>query len=353
MKKLNKLFEKKKSVPLDKFLNFALYDKEFGYYTRNHIFGKKGDFITAPLISNLFGEMISIWCISFWEHLKKPKKILITELGPGDGSLCETLLKTFKNFSEFYNAVEFNLIEVSKNLKLKQMKRIRNNKVKWINNIKDIKTGPIIFLCNEFFDALPIKQIHVKKKRFYEKFVSFSKKKKLNFVLKNANNKLVNKVINLKLHSSQGVIEYPLNSIKYIKDISKKINKYNGGLLIIDYGNKESNNQNTLQSVRKHNFSNILSNVGKNDITSLVDFKLLSFILKKENLKVNKLVNQNEFLQKLGIKERANIIANKITFKSKAKLFFDLKRLLDNRYMGSLFKVLFAQKRNKKFLLGF
>ena len=109
----------------------------------------------------------------------------------------------------------------------------------------------------------------------------------------------------------------------------------------------------TLQSVRKHKFSNILSKVSTSDITSHVNFKLMSNVLKKENLNVEKIVNQNYFLQKMGIVKRANIIARNLSFKDKANLYYRLKRLLDVKYMGSLFKVLLAQKKEKKFSIGF
>ena len=106
--------EDNKSIPLDQFINILLYDKKFGYYMKKNPFGKEGDFITAPLISNLFGEMIAIWCVAFWEYIGKPRKILLVELGPGDGSLCKDLLKTFRQFKNFYNS--FNKTHISKSL---------------------------------------------------------------------------------------------------------------------------------------------------------------------------------------------------------------------------------------------
>ena len=164
MNEIINILKEKKSIPLDQFINIALYNKKFGYYTNNNPFGKEGDFITAPMVSNLFGEMLAIWCVAFWEHIGKPNKILLVELGPGNGSLCKDLLKTFKQFKNFYNSLEINLLEISDKLKKIQQEKINNKKVKWIKNINEINYGPIIFLGNEFFDALPIKQIYKKKK---------------------------------------------------------------------------------------------------------------------------------------------------------------------------------------------
>ena len=123
MNKIINLLKEKKSLPLDLFIKFALYDKKFGYYMKKNPFGKEGDFITSPLISNLFGEMLAVWCIAYWEYLGKPKKILLVELGPGDGTLCNDLLKTFKQFKDFYSSLEINLLEISNKLKVIQKKK--------------------------------------------------------------------------------------------------------------------------------------------------------------------------------------------------------------------------------------
>ena len=103
MNEIINILKEKKSIPLDKFINIALYDKKSGYYIKNNPFGKSGDFVTAPIISPLFSEMIAVWIVAFWEHLNKPKKILLVELGPGNGFLCNDLLKTFKNSTGINN----------------------------------------------------------------------------------------------------------------------------------------------------------------------------------------------------------------------------------------------------------
>jgi len=354
MNKIINILKEKKSIPLDQFMNISLYDKKFGYYMKKNPFGKEGDFITAPLISNLFGEMIAIWCVAFWEYIGKPKKILLVELGPGDGSLCKDLLRIFRQFKNFYNSLEINLLEISDKLKTIQKLKINNRKVKWIKKIKEINCGPVIFLGNEFFDALPIKQIYKKKKLFFEKHVALSKNnKKIRFLNKKANNSLIRRVQKLNLISMGNTIEYPLEAIKFLGAIAKIINKFDGGLLTFDYGYTTKKNKNTLQSVKKHKCTNIFSTPHHSDITSHLNFKLFHEILKKNNLNVEKITTQNEFLKKIGILERANILSKKMTFKEKANMFYRLKRLMGYREMGSLFKVLFAQKKGRKFSLGF
>ena len=354
MNKIINILKEKKSIPLDKFINIALYDKRFGYYMKKNPFGKDGDFITSPLISNLFGEMLAVWCVSFWEYLGKPKKILLVELGPGEGSLCLDLLKTFKQFKNFYNSLEINLLEISDKLKVIQKAKINNNKVKWIKKINDINYGPVIFLGNEFFDSLPIKQIYKKKNLFFEKHVTLAKnKKKIKFFNKKANSNLIKRIKNLDLIPANNIIEYPIEAIKFLEVIAKRIEKFDGGLLIFDYGYDVKKNQNTLQSVKKHKYTNILSMPYHSDITSHLNFKLFNKILKKNKLNVEKITTQNEFLKKVGILERANILSKKMTFKEKANMFYRLKRLLDPKEMGSLFKVIFAQKKGRNFSLGF
>jgi len=239
-------------------------------------------------------------------------------------------------------------------LKTIQKVKIKNKKVKWIKKIEEINCGPVIFLGNEFFDALPIKQIYKKKKLFFEKYVALSNdNKKVKFLQKKADNSLIKRIQNLNLISVGNTIEYPLVALKFLEVIAKKINKFGGGLLTFDYGNTTKKNQNTLQSVKKHRYTDLFLVPSHSDITSHINFKLFHKILKKNNLNVKKITTQNEFLKKIGILERANILSKKMTFKEKANMFYRLKRLMEYREMGSLFKVLFAQKKDKKFSLGF
>jgi len=226
MNKIINILKEKKSIPLDQFINISLYDKKSGYYMKKNPFGKKGDFITSPSISNLFGEMLAVWCVAFWEYIGKPKKILLVELGPGDGTLCKDLLKTFKQFANFYNSLEINLLEISDKLKTIQKAKINNKKVKWIKKIKEINYGPVIFLGNEFFDALPIKQIYKKKKSLFEKYVALSNdNKKIKFLHNYKNNR--DKIFYLLEEIVQDLKNYELElrieelESKFAKDLSE------------------------------------------------------------------------------------------------------------------------------------
>ena len=122
MKSINKYFLKSKKIPIDKFIENVLYDKKYGYYSKKVPFGKNGDFVTSPEISFLFSEMLALWVVSLWEHLNKPKKFNIVELGPGSGKMSSTLIKVFKKFPNFFNSINFFLYEKSENLKKLQKK---------------------------------------------------------------------------------------------------------------------------------------------------------------------------------------------------------------------------------------
>ena len=174
--KTNKIFFKNsKILPVDKLLTNVLYDKKIGYYTSQIPFGVKGDFITSPKISYLFSEMIAIWIIACWESFGKPKNFNIVELGPGDGSLINTLLRSFKKFPQFNSTKKIFLFETSDYLKKIQKRKISDKDVKWINNFKIIKKGPVIFFGNEFFDAIPIKQFKKNKNSLFEKITCLIK----------------------------------------------------------------------------------------------------------------------------------------------------------------------------------
>ena len=155
----------KNILTLDKYIQESLYNNKFGYYMKKNPFGKKGDYITSPNISILFSEMIAIWIISFWENLKCPKKFNLVELGAGNGEMMFQIIRTFKKFPIFRDSCKINILEKSILLKKIQKKKLKNNNVKWLKTLNEISSIPSIFIANEFFDALPIKQFIKKKKQ--------------------------------------------------------------------------------------------------------------------------------------------------------------------------------------------
>ena len=342
-----------KHIPFDKFIDIALYHKKTGYYMKKNPFGKDGDFITAPNISILFSEMLAIWCIAFWEHLGYPKKINIIELGAGNGEMMYQMIKVFERFNKFRESSNYFILEKSQFLKKIQKKKLNSHKITWLNSINKLKNGPNIFLANEFFDALPIKQFIKKKNKWYEKSIKKNNIKKFEFVNVITNIKNLEKKIEINLSKNQKIIEFSPLTYDYLNIISKKINTFQGGLLIVDYGYLKKKMKDSLQSVYKHNFNNVLDNFGKSDITYNLNFFLLKKIVKKLNLKVVGLTSQRNFLTKLGILDRAEILAKNLQFSKKADIYYRIKRLIDRNFMGELFKVMFVTGKNIKFKLGF
>ena len=249
MNSINKFFFKSDSMPIDKFIYNALYQKNYGYYAKKNSFGKKGDFITAPEISFIFSEMIAIWVISMWEHLSKPKSFNLVELGPGSGKMCSTMIGVFKKFPLFFNSCNIFLYEKSITLKKLQQKNLSNEKVCWINNFDKIKSGAVIFLGNEFFDAIPIKQYKKNKDEIYEKYVKLENNHKIRSFFKKIDSKESVEIEKYNLFKKNNFIEYPKQGFGELDIILKKIKKLNGGLLLIDYG--------FLNAKKKHKFSSV------------------------------------------------------------------------------------------------
>ena len=249
-----------KHIPFDKFIDIALYHKKTGYYMKKNPFGKDGDFITAPNISILFSEMLAIWCIAFWEHLGCPKKINIIELGAGNGEMMYQMIKVFERFNKFRDSSNYFILEKSQFLKKIQKKKLNSHKITWLNSINKLKNGPNIFLANEFFDALPIKQFIKKNNKWYEKNIKKNNINKYEFVNVITNIKNLEKKIEINLSKNQKIIEFSPLTYKYLNIISKKINAFQGGLLIVDYGYLKKKMRDSLQSIYKNKFKNILNN---------------------------------------------------------------------------------------------
>ena len=344
---------KKRILTIDKFINEALYNKKFGYYMNKNPFGKKGDFITAPNISRLFSEMIAVWIISFWEKLNFPKKINIIELGAGNGEMIYQMALSFKNFPQFNKACNFLIFEKSPFLKKIQKQKLKDLNIKWINSLKTNFKGPKIFLANEFFDSLPIKQFLKKNGEWFEYYIDLSNKNSPRFKKIKSDINKIEKKIGIKISKNQKFIEYSPLCFSYLKKISKHIKKENGGLLILDYGYLENKMRNTLQAIKKHRQINIFSNFAEADITYNININLIKKIINKFKLKSQGITTQRDFLIKLGIKERAEIISKNLPFSKKSDIYFRLKRLIDKNEMGELFKVMLITNKKINFKIGF
>ena len=342
----------KNYVALDKFIYRALYNSKTGFYMKKNPFGENGDFITSPNISVLFSEVLSIWTIAFWEKLKFPKKINLIELGAGNGQMIYDMINSLKNFSKFYESCNFFIYEKSPYLKKIQKQKLKNYKVKWINDLKELNSENNIFIANEFFDSLPIKQFFKIKNKWTERVV-VEDNNNSNFINISSDIKKIEKKLQFKISKNQTIVEYSPMALKYLKKISKKIKNKKGALLIIDYGYIEKKMKDTLMAIKKHQVGNVLDDIGNSDITYHLNFQILEKIIKNLKLKCQGITSQRKFLINLGIKERAEIISRNLTFSKKANIYYRLNRLINEKQMGNLFKVMLITHNKINFKIGF
>jgi len=343
----------KKDLPLDQFIDFALYDKDNGYYMKKNPFGKKGDFITAPNITRLFSEIIAIWVLTFWKSIGSPKKFNLLELGAGNGEMMKVIIETLKNFPECFDICNFQIHEKSEFLKKRQRLNLKSENITWIDDININNSYPTVFLANEFFDALPIKQFFKRNESWVERFVILKDEKNAEFNEQPINIKDIDKDLGFEISKDQEIIEYSPSSFEYLKDISNLIKKNDGGILIIDYGYLNFKMEETLQAIKNHKNSNILDDIGDSDITYNINFNLFErFIDQFDDLNFI-ITNQKKFLTSMGIIQRAEIISENIPFSKKSDLFYRIRRLIDEKQMGELFKVMLIKKHKNNFKTGF
>ena len=351
----NKIFEelvkkkvKSKIISIEKFTEACLYGK-FGYYNNSNVIGKKGDFITSPEISQLFGDIIGLFILYHWK-INLKKNFNFYELGPGKGTLLIDLLNITKKFNEFQKSMNIYLIE--KNIKLIEVQKSNilslNYKPKKNSSLKNFSKKnqyPNIIFANEFFDCFPVRQFFKKNQTWYEKMIEI----KYNESLIKFKDVIINDKKTLKQlnqYKNFEVLEISNSRDKYFDKICKHISKLGGMIIVIDYGYRNHPGYFTLQSVYNNKRSNVLDNIGKQDITSLVDFNKLIDLGKKNSLKIEHFSSQREFLLNNGIKERENKILSIANNKQRIMIQKGVKRIIDKKDMGNLFKVLVLSKWN-------
>ena len=339
---IDEILRGNRGVSLEKFIDICLFDNE-GYYETSNPIGKSGDFITSPEISQLFGEILGLYIYSLW-HDKYKGKFNLIELGPGNGTLLIDILRITKTLDNFHNYLNIHLIEKNKNLINRQKQNLKLNKfenicLKWHNDFINIDHRPSIIFANEFLDCLPIRQFIKKNHNWYEKIVNYNQKTKNFFYqhLQVNNKKILKKLLKYKKNNIAELSEPREN---YFKKICDFVSKSSGSIIIIDYGYKEFQEKSSLQSVFNHQPSNLLDNLGKQDITSLVDFNTLIDIAKNYSLNIDTFCNQKEFLLANGILDRKKKIINSCAIKQKRIIEYECDRLINEKQMGLTFKFL-------------
>ena len=329
--------KKNESLNLAEFIQICQFEKD-GYYLKNNPIGRANDFITSPEISQIFGEIIGIFLINYWEEKIKTNFNLI-ELGPGKGTLLNDILRTSSINKKFLNSMNITLIEKNKSLIEIQKKNINFEKISWSRkfNVTN-KNIPSIIYSNEFFDCFPVRQFH-KKDKWLEKYVDYNEvEQNFTFVSHQVQDNTILKSLTKFEHVK--VAEIAHSRDKYFKSVCKFIKQHKGVFITIDYGYKNPPNQFSLQTIYNHKKTHLFDNIGNQDITAHVNFNALLFIANKYKLKIESFCSQKDFLIFCGIEERMKNLQKNKNQEDSANLYSAYNRLVSKPQMGEIFKVL-------------
>jgi len=326
-------------ISVAQFMTLALHDAEGGYYSTRDPFGRGGDFITAPEISQIFGEMLGLWCGQVWVDQGCPKNTKLVELGPGRGTLMADALRALKRVPGFLDDVELVLVEASPTLRNIQRERLKDSgaKIRWSAHF-DVPDGPLLLLANEFFDALPVRQ-YVKTARGWCERMVVVKDGALDFALAPQITPALAIPASRAGAPEGGVYETAPAAISLTEEISRLIATHGGAALLIDYGYADPGFGETLQALRDHRFAPLLSDPGAADLSAHVDFTALADAARHGGAQIFGPRPQGEFLEGLGIgvRTRRLIQANP---SETGSLTNAVARLTAPDQMGNLFQAM-------------
>ncbi len=322
-------------MTVDEYMRLALSHPEHGYYIKQDPFGQSGDFITAPEVSQLFGEMIGIWCIQQWVRLGTPSPLHLVEGGPGRGTLMADLIRGSAVMEEFHYATDIHLIETSPILRSIQ-KQTLGEEITWHDDLSTLPNEPMIFIANELLDALPIRQFIKQSDIWAERVVAVNDAAPGFHTRPIENPPIPDHLMDAEDGS---IYEYcPLAHIM-IKQISQHLKKHGGVALLIDYGHLEDQIGDTLQAVKNHQYTSVLEHIGDADLTAHVNFAALAKTAQDNDVQTS-FMTQREFLLANGIEIRAQQLLKNATEEQAKTLNAALDRLLSPDQMGTLFKVM-------------
>lgn len=326
-------------ISIADYMGIALGHPDHGYYRSRDPLGMRGDFITAPEISQIFGEMIGVWCAAIWRGLGGGPVSLV-ELGPGRGTLMADLLRATRSVPEFHDSITIHMVETSPTLAHAQYMQLRHEhpRIEWLDRVDQLPPEKMILVANEFFDALPIKQHVMTEEGIRERRVGWNEQSQaFEFVLGEPG---------LALAKSGSIIppgtvmESSPASRSVMRHIAQHIAEHQGAGLIIDYGYLGDAHSDTLQAVKSHLFHPVLSEPGEADITAHVDFTSLMSIAQDAGTVVHGLATQGEFLRRIGADIRLEMLIKQASPQQRDGLITGLTRLISPQAMGTLFKVM-------------
>jgi len=347
MKKIKQIIEKEGSITIARFMETAMYNSECGYYIHSSPIGKDGDFITAPEISQLFGEMVGIYYANKWINMGQPKKFNLVELGPGKATLMIDLLRATKHIPGFHEACQIHLVDTNEYLIELQKEALKKFQVTWHKDVYSLPNdNPMLIVANEFFDCLPINQYILKNSIWHERSVAMDQAQEFEYIETDISKELRETLKDKHPNAKENdIVEICYPAMKIIKHLAECIQKTSGCLLAIDYGYdidslSRKSYESTIQAIKNHKFHSIFSDIGKADITAHVDFNSLRKIGLDKSCQASAPITQRDFLQSLGINIRAEMIKKNADNEQQKMIDAGLERLTHPKQMGELFKVL-------------
>lgn len=329
-------------ITIADYMATCLADPDAGYYITRDPFGKKGDFITAPEVSQMFGELVGAFCLAAFESIGSPDRFQLVELGPGRGTLMADLLRTACLRPAFVQAAELSMVETSPKLRKVQAKTLEKAPLQPVfrDRFEDIPDGPLIVIANEFFDALPIHQFVKTPNGWRERMIGLNGDDELAFGIGTA------LLADSELPPSEN--DAPENTIletqpvanAIAEEIGARLARHGGAALFIDYGYLQAAPGDTLQALYKHTFDDILAHPGEADLTAHVNFEALARSAQAGGATTLAPLEQGEFLLRLGLLERAGQLGTGKSHAVQEGIRDAVERLAAPDKMGSLFKVL-------------
>ncbi|HWB50611.1 MAG TPA: SAM-dependent methyltransferase [Stellaceae bacterium] len=323
------------------FMAMALHDPRDGYYARRQPLGAAGDFTTAPEISQIFGELIGLWCADLWQRMGRPDPVVIAELGPGRGVLMADFLRAAAGVDGFRQAVRLHLVEASERLRVEQSRRLAAAAPVWCTDIAGLPEGPLLLVANEFLDALPVRQLVRGRAHWAERLLGLDADGELCFVLGPESAALDLLVPTGRRHADPGaIVELCPAAAALAAALAERLGRAPGAALFIDYGYGDGAPRSTLAAIEAHHPVGILDAPGAADLSAHVDFAAFAAAARAAGGRIYGPVPQGRFLAALGAEARLAALLRRAGAGQRAALETGLRRLIDPAEMGTLFKVL-------------
>jgi len=327
------------------YMEACLADGHAGYYATRQPIGKEGDFVTAPEISQVFGELLGAWIVSVWQSMGEPSSVVVAELGPGRGTLMADALRVFSCVPRLLESISVALIETSPVLRATQSDTLRASPapLQWYERIEDVPQGPLILIANEFIDALPVRQFVRQSSAWRERSVMLTADGAFTFCVgKPVDPDAVPQSLR-DVEAEGAIIETRPAAVSHLSTLAARAKHAPVAALIADYGHAETGVGDTLQAVHRHRFADPLAMPGDVDLTAHVDFAALKDTACGLGLAVYGPMPQGEFLLKLGLGSRCERLLQSASPEQKAAILSGAARLADPRQMGLLVKMLLVQ----------